>query len=125
MAGHFLAVGYAISASKTGTTNLTGTTNITWFLLILAAAAGARFSWLAPIGILVLFLLMHATAAHDVNAIGAALPWLVVALAALLVGWQLGGRTILRHVGEREYRNRLSAAKGINSIWQRWPRDAE
>lgn len=120
MTGHFLVVAHATSVSKAATTGLT------WFLLILAATAGARLGWLAPIGIFVLYLLLHAGAAHGaVHISGTALPWVVIALVGGFVGWQLGGRGILRHIGEREYRNRLSGAKGISSIWKRWLGDSE
>jgi hypothetical protein len=92
-----------------------------WFLLILAAAAGARFGWLAPVGVFVLYLLMHGGSGHGaVNFSAAMLPWILIALACGFIGWQLGGRAILRHLGEHEYTNRLSAAKGISSVWRRW-----
>jgi hypothetical protein len=120
MTGDFLAVGHATSVSMAATTGLT------WFLLILAAAAGARLGWLAPIGIFVLYLLLHAGAAHGaVHVSGSVLLWVVIALVGGFVGWQLGGRGILRHIGEQEYRNRLSSAKGISSIWKRWLGDGE
>lgn len=120
MTGHFLAVGYATSVS------MPATTGMTWFLLILAAAAGARFGWLAPIGIFVLYLLLHAGAAHGALHVGGSvLLWAVIALVAGFVGWQRGGRAILRHVGEREYRNRVSAAKGISPFWKHWFGDSD
>jgi hypothetical protein len=50
--------------------------------------------------------------------------WIVVLAAGGFIGWQLGGRAILRHIGEREYRNRVESAKGISSIWRQWFRDA-
>jgi uncharacterized membrane protein YsdA (DUF1294 family) len=120
MTGHFLVVGQATSVSKAATTGLT------WFLLILAAAAGARLGWLAPIGIFVLYLLLHAGAAHGaVHVSDSVLQWVVIALVGGFAGWQLGGRSILRHIGEREYRNRLSSAKGISSIWKSWLGDGK
>ena len=120
MTGHLLAVGYATAVS------MPATTGMTWFLLILAAAAGARLGWLAPIGIFVLYLLLHAGAAHGAAHVsGSLLLWVVIALVAGFVGWQLGGREILRHIGEREYRNRVSTAKGISSTWKRWFGDSE
>jgi len=117
---HILAVGHA--ATSVSTVTITG---VTWFWLIIAAAAGARFSWLAPVGIVVVYLLLHAHAAHTAVHASVLLLWVVIALVAGIVGWQLGGRAILRHVGEREYRNRLSHAKGISSIWKWWSGDSE
>ncbi len=120
MTGNVLAVGHAASVSGTATTGLT------WFLLILAAAAGARLGWLAPIGIFVLYLLLHTGAVHGAAHVsGSVLLWAVIALVGGFAGWQLGGRGILRHIGEREYRSRLSTAKGISSIWKRWLGDSE
>ena len=119
MTGHFLAVGDAPSVGAAAT-------GMTWFLLILAAAAGARLGWLAPIGIFVLYLLLHSGAAHGaVHVSGSVLQWVVIALVGGFAGWQLGGRGILRHIVEREYRNRISSAKGISSIWKRWFGDSE
>jgi|SRR5690348_4333336 hypothetical protein len=120
MTGNILAVGHAASVSGAATTGLT------WFFLILAAAAGARLGWLAPIGIFVLYLLLHTSAVHGaVHVSGSVLQWAVIALIGGFVGWQLGGRGILRNLGEREYRSRLSTAKGISSIWRRWFGDSE
>ena len=115
MAGDILALSHVTSAG------LLTATGLTWFLLILAAAAGARFGWLAPVAIFVLYLVMHSGSTHGhANFSAAMLPWILIALACGFIGWQLGGRAILRHLGEREYLTRLSAAQGISSIWKRW-----
>jgi hypothetical protein len=41
------------------------------------------------------------------------------------VGLQFGGRTMMRHVGEREYRSRIAASKTVSSLWSYWWRDAK
>jgi hypothetical protein len=117
MTGHLLAVDHAAAAK---TIVITGGT---WIVAILAAAAGAWVRWLAPIGIFVIYVLMHA-GGHAVHGTSSDLGWLVVAAVGLFAGLQLGGRTMLRHVGEREYRSRIIAAKTISSLWSRWFRDA-
>src|SRR5215471_8991357 len=115
MAGNILALSHTTSAS------LPTTTSLTWFLLVLAAAAGARFGWLAPVGIFLLYLLVHGGSRHGaVNFSAAMIPWILIALACGFIGWQLGGRAILRHLGEHEYASRLFNAKGVSSIWKRW-----
>jgi len=115
MAGDILAL------SQTTSGSLPTPTSLMWFFLILAAVAGARFGWLAPIGIFVLYLVMHGGSTHGaVNFSAAMLPWILIALACGFIGWQLGGRAILRHLGEHEYGNRLSSAKKVSSVWKRW-----
>ena len=117
---HILTVGHAVAVSAVSTNG------VTWFLLVLAAAAGARLGWLAPIAIFVLYLLLHAGPVHGAVHISALISlWAAIAAVTFFIGWQLGGRGILRHVGEREYRTRLSAAKGISSIWKSWSGDAK
>jgi hypothetical protein len=115
MMGHILAAGQVTTVSSAVTS---GTT---WFLLILAAAAGARFGWLAPIGVFVLYLLMHAGPLHHAPAVSSTTILLVViAVIGGFVGWQIGGRGILRDLGAREYDNRLTTAKDVRSMWKRW-----
>jgi hypothetical protein len=43
----------------------------------------------------------------------------------VFVGLQFGGRTMMRHVGEREYRSRIAASKTVSSLWSYWWRDAK
>ena len=113
MAGDILAL------SHTATVGLPTPTGLMWFLLILAAAAGARYGWLVPIGIFVLYLVMHSGSRHG-NFSVALLPWILIGLACGFIGWQLGGRAILRHLGEAEFLGRLTNAKRISSVWTRW-----
>jgi hypothetical protein len=117
MTGHLLAVDHAAAAK---TVAITGGT---WIVAILAAALGAWLRWLAPIGIFVIYLITHASG-HATHTTSSDLAWIVIAAIGIFVGWQIGGRAMLRHVGEREYRNRVIAAKTVSSIWSRWWRDA-
>lgn len=116
--GHLIA---AAHATDPGTLGFSGGT---WFLAILASAAGAQFRWAIPVGIGLLYLAVHSGSAvfHTGHA---TFPWVVIAVVGGFVGWQAGGRAILRHIGEREYRGRIIAAKGISSIWRRWFPDAD
>jgi hypothetical protein len=115
MVGHILSVGQVTTVSSAVTS---GTT---WFLLIVAAAAGARFGWLAPIGVFVLYLLMHGGTLHRATAVSSTtLPLVLIAVIGGFVGWQLGGRGILRHLGVHDYDTRLKSAKNVSSIWKRW-----
>jgi len=95
-----------------------------WLLAIAAAAAGAWLRWIAPIAIFVLYLVLHTTSGHSAIHVGGSA---VILIAVLVVGgfagWHLGGRTILRHIGEREYRGRIVVAKGISGFWRWWFRD--
>ena len=118
MTGYLLAAGHATTAKT-----LTISGGI-WIVAILAAVAGAWLRWLAPIGIVVAYLITH-SAGHAAHAGGSDLAWVVIAVIGGFVGWQIGGRAMLRHVGEREYRNRIVAAKTISSIWSRWWSDAK
>jgi len=114
MTGNLLAVGHATAA------NTFSITNEIWVVAIIAAAIGAYAGWLAPIGIFALFLITHAGGHGSFHLTGIELGFLVVAVICGYVGRQIGGRTMLRHVGEREYRNRMIGAKTVSSIWDRW-----
>jgi hypothetical protein len=97
-----------------------------WLVAIVASALGAWLRWIAPVVILVAYLLLHPGGAHGfINVGGTTWIWIIVLVVGGFIGYQLGGRGILRNVGEREYRTRLTAAKGISSIWRRWFGDAE
>jgi hypothetical protein len=113
-----IAAGHATSA---GTLGFSGGT---WFLAIVASALGAQFRWWIPGAIGLLYVAVHSGSAvfHVGNG---TLPWVLILLVGGFVGWQVGGRGMLRHVGEREYRNRIIAAKTISSIWNRWFPDAD
>jgi hypothetical protein len=112
----FLAAAH--DAAQTGINASGGT----WFIIIAAALAGAAVRWIAPIAIFLFYLLTHTAFFHSVGHVGTTFIWVLVAVA-LFVGLQLGGRTILRHLGEREYRVRLGNVKTISSLWQFWPGD--
>ena len=116
MEGHLLAVEHAAAASSF---SFTGGT---WIVAIFAAAAGAYLKWVAPIGIFVVYLITHTHGSGHTT--GSELAWIVIAVIGGYVGWHVGGRAMLKHVGEREYRNRITAAKSVNSIWSRWFGDA-
>ena len=115
-------VGSILAVAHTPSVSLPTATGLTWLFLVLAAVCGARFGWLAPVVIVVLYLVTHSGGSSHggLNFSGAMLPWILIALACGFIGWQLGGRAILRHLGQREYITRLSSAKGVNSIWKRW-----
>jgi hypothetical protein len=116
MTGVFLAAGHvATQPAAIG--------GVTWLVAIAAAAAGAWARWVAPIAIALLYLLLHTGSGHSAFHGSGTVPWIFVLAAGGFVGWQLGGRTVLRHIGEREYRNRIASAKGISSIWGAWFRD--
>jgi hypothetical protein len=119
MTGHLLAVEHA-AAAKTFTIS-----GGTWIIAILAAAAGAYLRWLVPIGIFVLYLITHSGGHSSAHLGGSGLAWIAIAAIVGYVGWQIGGRTMMRHIGEREYRNRLVAAKSISSIWKGWWGDSD
>lgn len=118
MTGHLLAVEHAAAAS---TFSFTGGT---WLVAIFAAAAGAYLKWAAPIGIFVIYLFTHSSTHGSGHLTGSELAWIVIAAIGGYIGWHIGGRSMLRHVGEREYRNRIIAAKSVASIWSRWFGDA-
>jgi uncharacterized membrane protein YfcA len=113
MIGHLIAAGHTTSA---GTLGFSGGT---WFLAIVASVLGAQFRWAIPVGFVLLYLAVHSGAAAFHTGDGT-LPWVVIAVIGGFVGWQVGGRAILRHVGEREYRTRMTAARGVSSIWRNW-----
>jgi len=94
-----------------------------WAVAILAAASGAYLGWLAPIGIIVLYLPTHSGAHGPGQLTGSELAWIVVAVIGIYAGWHVGGRAMLRHIGERLYRDRIIDAKSISSIWSYWFRD--
>lgn len=114
MTGHFLAAGLAAAA---GTSAIAGGT---WIVAILAAVAGAYLRWVAPIGIIVAYLITHSGGHGSAHLAGSGFAWIAIAAVGGYVGWHVGGRTMLRHLGEREYRNRIGAAKTVNSFWSRW-----
>ena len=117
MAGNILAIAHTTSLS------LPTATNLTWLFIILAAAVGARIGWLAPVILIAVYLITHVgggSAHGGFNFNLAMIPWILIALACGFIGWQLGGRAILRHLGQREYITRLSSAKGVSSVWKRW-----
>jgi len=114
MTGIFLATAHAAAAPA-------GLSDAAWFFAVVAAAAGALARWIAPVAILLLYLVLHTGTGHAaIHTTGTRLTWIVVLVVGGFIGWQLGGRAILRHIGEREYRNRIASAKGISWIWGSW-----
>jgi uncharacterized membrane protein YfcA len=100
-----------------------GVTGGTWFFVIAASIAGALFRWIAPIVLFLLYLVLHTSTVSHVSHPSGNLTWYVLLVVGGFIGWQLGGRTVLRHIGEREWRNRIASAKGISSIWGFWFND--
>jgi len=104
------------------------------------AGAAARWSWPPPhrapapsapqqdqwpIQLASLIYLITHASGHAAHATSSDLAWLVVAAVGVFVGLQFGGRTMMRHVGEREYRSRIAASKTVSSLWSYWWRDAK
>jgi hypothetical protein len=111
----------AAAQSVTQSPGLSGTA---WFFIIIAAIAGAVIRWLAPIVIFFIYFVMHTSTSPHISH-PETLLWFAVLVVGGFIGWQLGGRMMLRHVGEREFRNRLGFAKGISGIWASWFGDGE
>ena len=114
MTGSLLTVEHAAAA------NIFSFTSGIWVVAILAAASGAYLRWVAPIGIFALYLITHSGGHGSVHVTGTEVALLVIAVIGVYAGWQVGGRTMLRHIGERNYRTQIAAAKSISSIWGRW-----
>lgn len=100
-----------------------GLTPTAWFFIIIAAVAGAVIRWFAPIIIFFIYFVLHASTGPHISH-PEDLTWFAVLVVGGFIGWQLGGRAILRHVGDREFRTRLTAAKGISGVWRSWFGDA-
>ena len=119
MTGNLLTVEHATAA------NTFSITSGIWAVAILAAASGAYLRWLAPIGIFVLYLITHFGGHGSGHLTGTELALIAVTAIGVYAGWHFGGRAMVRHVGEREYRNRIIGAKSISSIWSHWFSDPE
>lgn len=115
----YLAAGLAAAS---GTSAITGGT---WIVAIFAAAAGAYLKWLAPAGIFVAYLITHSGRYSFLHSVGSGFAWAALVAIGGYVGWHVGGRSILRHLGEREYRNRIAAVKTVSSIWGNWFSDPD
>lgn len=106
-------------AAAQSVTQSPGLTSTAWFFIVIAAVAGAAIRWFAPIVVLfIYFTLHHATGPHVSHPQD--LLWFAVLVAGGFIGWHLGGRAILRSLGEREYRVRLGGIKAVSGIWTSW-----
>lgn len=119
MTGYLLTVGHATAV------NTFSIADGLWIVTIIAAASGAYLRWLSPIGIFVAYLITHSDGHGSSHLTDFELALIAIAAVGAYVGWHMGGRTMLRHVSEREYRNRIVAAKSISSGWRRWFSDAK
>ena len=80
----------------------------------------ARLVFAALLFFFALYLITHSGGHGSVHVTGTEVALLVIAVIGVYAGWQVGGRTMLRHIGERNYRTQIAAAKSISSIWGRW-----
>ena len=112
--------GSLLAAEHTAAANAFSITGGIWVVAIIAAASGAYLRWVAPIGIFVLYLITHSGGHGTGHVTGTEVALLVIAAIGVYAGWQVGGRAMLRHIGERNYRTQITAAKSISSIWGRW-----
>lgn len=108
----FLAAGHA-AAHSSGL--LSGTT---WFFIIIAGVAVARFKVVGLVVIGLLYLVFHAGGHPLVH--GSEVPWFLGIAAGVFIGFQVGGRAMIRDAAEKGARGQISGARSVNGFWRSW-----
>jgi len=93
-----------------------GLSGTTWFYIIIAGIAVARFKVIGLVVIGLLYLVAHAGGHPLIHS--SEFPWLLGIGAGVFIGLQLGGRAMLRDVAEKAARGQVSGAKLVRGIWR-------